>query len=320
MLDKLAAEMDQDDNVARILMSSLTLIRSEKSAPAETPVDWPDALGRMLATFGYEGRESFSDYLLGQFVSPTARLRQLPLARLAPTNVEQARECLNTVISNEFYRIREIRAQLEAINEADPAGAPARLWFETGPEGENSRRYVLSHKRVLNRSISNLITARTRPEAGAFDRVQPSLVDAESAGNKPVVVAPAADDTASADEPGNAGTAATIEPTAAHTVAAPPLEETSGARNGRHPANTNQFLPNTCGNDSDLRNEATDGRMRLGPGVAESLADACGIGLSSSNSNETVVARSACVERVPDRANSRVLSLPVGDRPYCSTP
>src|SRR6202034_2299517 len=110
------------------------------------------------------------DYLCGRFSSFRVRLGQLPLARMAPESAGQAREWLSAFIDGEFQRIRQIRARLKQIADADAAEAPERLWFEAGPEGENHRRYMLANKRVLNRSIGTFLAARTKSDAGAFDR------------------------------------------------------------------------------------------------------------------------------------------------------
>jgi hypothetical protein len=126
LLGKHAADMDQDFEVARILMSSLTIVHAQSLQDVEKPIDWAIALSRMVASFGYEGREYCSDYLMSQFVSFTARLTQLPLAKLAPANAQQAREWIGSVIARESHRITEIRTQLQAIADADAAAAPMR--------------------------------------------------------------------------------------------------------------------------------------------------------------------------------------------------
>ena len=89
-----------------------------------------------------------------------------------PRVADQAGDWLTTVIEREIERILQIRSILSRIAQSDAAEAPARLWFETGPEGENHRRYLLSNKRVLNRSIGIFLNAREQSEAGAFDRLR----------------------------------------------------------------------------------------------------------------------------------------------------
>ena len=185
LMGKLAIEMDEDFDVARMLMSSLRVNGANNNEPVGKPVDWPLALMRMVASFGFEGREACIDDLVRRCGAFRARLSQLPLARMAPESANQAREWLSKVIDGEIRRIREIRATLQEIADADAAEAPDRLWFETGPEGENHRRYMLSHKRVLIRSIGMLLAARTKAESGAFDRVDADPLDQDQAGDLP---------------------------------------------------------------------------------------------------------------------------------------
>jgi hypothetical protein len=172
LMGKHSIDMDEDFDVARMLMSSLIVIGAQNTEQGGKPVDWSLALMRMLSSYEFEGRESSTDSVLGRCVSFRVRLGQLPLARMAPESAIQAREWLSSLIDGEIRRIQEIRAKLQGIADLDAAEAPDRLWFETGPEGENHRRYVLSHKRVLNRSIGMLLTARTKAESGAFDRAE----------------------------------------------------------------------------------------------------------------------------------------------------
>jgi hypothetical protein len=88
---------------------------------------------------------------------------------MAPRDDEQARRCLTAVIERETNRVRQIRAMLQKIADADVAEAPARLAIESGPEAENERRYLLSSKRVLNQSIGKFLNARKMSEDGALD-------------------------------------------------------------------------------------------------------------------------------------------------------
>ena len=171
LVGKHAWDMDEDFDVTRMLLCSLTLIQAPKAAPEQKPSDWPLALTRMLASFEIEGQDRFIDNMVAQFKSFTHRLAQLPLARMAPEGVEQASEWLKTVINGEIERVGQIRAMLQGIADADAAEAPARLAFDTGPEGENDRRYLLSSKRVLNQSIGKFLNARKMSETGAFDYV-----------------------------------------------------------------------------------------------------------------------------------------------------
>jgi hypothetical protein len=285
LLGKHASNMDQDFDVARILMSSLTLIRAQDPKPDGKPVDWPLVLSGMLASFGLEGREYPISNLLRQFVSFTARLSQLPLAKLAPTSAEQAREWLHTVITAEFHRLQEIRAQLQAIADADAVGAPVRLWFETGPEGENSRRYILSHKRVLNRSIGVLITARTKSNAGEFDRADLEVFERANAGAGPVAdVTPIFEVITGAPEPEERGAAAPLTPTVREPGGIGPATATAGAEPARCCADSNGGLADTCGDKRFLRNEANAERVCVRRTTAGSPSEARRMACCSPNS------------------------------------
>ena len=91
LMGKHAIYVEEDLEVARILMSSLTLIHAQKAGPDDKPVDWASALTRMLASFEFEGQKDSVDYLSGRFSSFRDRLGQLPLARMAPASAGQAR-------------------------------------------------------------------------------------------------------------------------------------------------------------------------------------------------------------------------------------
>ena len=259
LLGKHAADMDEVYDVARLLMCSLTVINAPKPAPAGKPVDWPVALSRMLASFGFEGHEFRIELVLARLVSFTARLTQLPLEKWAPASIQQARERLGAVITGEVQRIREIQAKLQAIADADAAAAPVRLWFETGPEGENSRRYTLSHKRVLNRSIGMLLTARTKSEAGEFDRIDTGSLDPGHAGDLAVAeVLPASNPIKVTAEPRDAGEVPLTEPSAHEPAAPDPVKEAPSADIGQRSPKSNPRPTTTCGDKPFLRNEANE--------------------------------------------------------------
>ena len=179
LLGKHAVDMDVDFDITRLLMSSLMVIESLVPAASPRPTDWPVALTRMLVTPDHDGQEFCIDILVGRHKSFTSRLTRLPLARMAPRSPEQAREWLSAVIDREFQRVAKIRSMLAGIAEIDAAEAPARLWFETGPEGENHRRYLLSNKRVLNRSISTFLNARKQSESAHSTRGRTARTTAE---------------------------------------------------------------------------------------------------------------------------------------------
>jgi hypothetical protein len=105
------------------------------------------------------------------------RLAELPLARLAPKDEEQARAKLTAIIDQEVCRIRHVRQTLQAIADTDAAEAPGRLAFEVGPEGERHRRYGLSAERLVIKRFNDFLKTRGMSADGTFDTVD---VDLES--------------------------------------------------------------------------------------------------------------------------------------------
>ena len=103
----------------------------------------------MLVTFDVENETRHRGFDGQTMYEPFARrLAELPLARLAPKDDEQARECLNLIVGEETRRLQEMMLMLRSIRNADLAEAPARLAFETGPEGDRYRRYELTNERL----------------------------------------------------------------------------------------------------------------------------------------------------------------------------
>ena len=116
LLGKPAVDMDEDFQVARLLMSSLTVAGTHKPAPGGEPVNWPLALTQLLASFELEARDYSVQILVNTFASFTARLAQLPLARMAPESADQAGDWLTKVIE------REIEASSRSVRSS--AGSP----------------------------------------------------------------------------------------------------------------------------------------------------------------------------------------------------
>jgi hypothetical protein len=104
------------------------------------------------------------------------RLAELPLAKLAPRDEDQARERLNAIIDLERSRLMEIRMVLLSIGQADAAEAPARLAFETGTEGDRQRRYGLSNERLVIRRFSEFLRTRSMIASGTFEPTEMSVV------------------------------------------------------------------------------------------------------------------------------------------------
>jgi hypothetical protein len=116
-------------------------------------------------------------HLANQCRALTLRMAELPLARMAPPDDVQARQCLTAVIERELERVHQIRTMLQKIADADTAEAPARLAVERGPKAENDRRYLLSSKRVLNQSIGKFLNARKMSEDGTITYVDLDSID-----------------------------------------------------------------------------------------------------------------------------------------------
>ena len=75
------------------------------------------------------------------------------------------------MIEHQINRVRDIRAELQQLADADAAEAPARLTYEIGPEGDKHRRYVLSNERQVSKSVNDFFKARNMSETGIFDPV-----------------------------------------------------------------------------------------------------------------------------------------------------
>ncbi len=170
---KHAIDLEDDDDVARVLLCSLTLTTATKPGAQNEPFDWTSALLVMLCSFKHEDTiKTAADVARFHYCEPfKCRLAELPLARLAPKGKEQARQWLIGVIEGQIKRVGEIRAELAVIADADAAEAPARLTYEIGPEGDKHRRYILSNGRQVSKSVNDFFKARTMSETGIFDCV-----------------------------------------------------------------------------------------------------------------------------------------------------
>ena len=173
-----AIDMEENFDVTRMLLCSLSLLlTAPKAGDDQKPFNWATALTKMMTYFELEGPALTMPQVIDVCNSFTLRMAALPLARMAPQDDEQARQWLTAVIEREVERIRQIRAILQNVADADATEAPARLAIESGPEGENDRRYLLSSKRVLNQSISKFLTTRNMSERGAFDSLDLDSID-----------------------------------------------------------------------------------------------------------------------------------------------
>ena len=175
LLGKHAIEMADDLDVTRVFLSSLTLLSAPKAGPERDSFDWNNALITMLVTFDVENKKGIAASAANQCEPFARRLAELPLARLAPKDEEEARESLITVIDQEKRRLQEMLLVLRSIANADLAEAPARLAFETGPEGDRYRRYELSNERLALQSYDRFLRTRNFVVTGRFDLIDVDL-------------------------------------------------------------------------------------------------------------------------------------------------
>ncbi len=256
---KHAIELEDRDDVARVLLCSLTLTVATQPGAQNEPFDWISALLVMLCSFKHEDTiKTAADVARFHYCEPfKCRLAELPLARLAPKGKVQARQWLIGVIEGQIKRVRGIRAELEEIADADEAEAPARLTYEIGPEGDKHRRYILSNGRQVSKSVNDFFKARTMSETGKFasvaadrhNRDEPAgLAPGVAIGpEKPVEVGETRQELAALD--GNTPVDDDMQ--------ARPREATPVDVDGRTPASSHDQEA-SCDDDSILRNEATE--------------------------------------------------------------
>ena len=170
---KHAIDMEDDYDVARVILCTLALTVAPKAEPSNEPFDWNSALLVMLYSFRCEDLiQTVADVARFHKCKPFQhRLAELPLAKLAPAGEEEARQWLTGVIEGQIKRVGDIRAELEQIALADAAEAPARLSYEIGPEGDKHRRYLVSNERLVNKTVNDFYKARNMSVAGVFEFV-----------------------------------------------------------------------------------------------------------------------------------------------------
>jgi hypothetical protein len=164
LLGKTAIEMKDDFQVALLVLASLAL--------EPEPVRKLTFAESMIAMSRNDGLSRIVDGIT-RLCEPFQRaLARMPLDKLAPENEAQARQRLSAVVEEELGRIGRIRVRLQKIADADLAGAPVRLAFETGTEGDRQRRYVLSYERLVNRRIDTFLKVRKASGSGELDLIE----------------------------------------------------------------------------------------------------------------------------------------------------
>jgi hypothetical protein len=247
-MGKHAIDMADDLDVTRVFLSSLTLISAPKPGPERESFDWNQALIKMLVTFDVENKNGIAAAAAKQCEPFARRLAELPLARLAPNDEQQARESLSSIIHQEIGRLQEMLSVLQAIADADQAEAPARLAFETGVEGERYRRYELTNERLVLHSYDRFLRTRNFVVTGRFDLIDVDLQNligsVPTQVEAPDGIEPAA--VASGESPAVSGERKPCEPNVVisavddcRMIAPSPAQQTA------------------CGDDQILRNEAT---------------------------------------------------------------
>ena len=156
LMGKHAIDMVDNLDVVRVFLCGLTLLSAPKTGPEREAFDWKDALIKMLVTFDLENKRGIADSAAKQCEPFARRLAELPLAKLAPRDENHARSWLTGIIDQELRRLHDIRLYLQVVAQADEAEAPARLAFETGPEGDRQRRYGLSAERLVIKTVRRL--------------------------------------------------------------------------------------------------------------------------------------------------------------------
>jgi hypothetical protein len=208
LMGKHAIDMADDFDVARMFLSSLTLISAPKAGPERESFDWNQALIKMLVTFDVENKNGIAATAAQQCEPFARRLAELPLARLAPRDEQQARESLSSIIHQEMGRLQETLSVLQAIADADQAEAPARLAFEIGVEGDRYRRYELTNERLALHSYDRFLRTRNFVVTGRFDLID---VDLQNLIGSVVPQVEAPDGIESADVASGAPTVASVE-------------------------------------------------------------------------------------------------------------
>jgi hypothetical protein len=236
LMGKHAIDMADDFDVARMFLSSLTLISAPEAGPERESFDWNQALINMLVTFDVENKNGIAATAAKQCEPFARRLAELPLARMAPKDEQQARESLSSIIHQEMGRLQETLSVLQAIADADQVEAPARLAFEIGVEGDRYRRYELTNERLALHSYDRFLRTRNFVVTGRFDLID---VDLQNLIGSVVPQVEAPDEIESADVASGESTVG-ISAVDAWRMPTPSPEQQT-----------------TCDDDHVLRNEAT---------------------------------------------------------------
>jgi Protein of unknown function (DUF1553)/Protein of unknown function (DUF1549) len=190
LLGKHAIDMADNLDVVRVFLCGLSLLSAPKAGPEREAFDWKDALIKLLVTFDLENQRGIAASAMKQCEPFARRLAELPLAKLAPRDENHARSWLTGIIDQELRRLHELRLYLQVVAQADEAEAPARLAFETGPEGDRQRRYGLSAERLVSKRFGDFLKTRGQIIAGTFDPTEVELQDLLGSASPSVVSGP----------------------------------------------------------------------------------------------------------------------------------
>ena len=172
LMGRLATDVADNLDVARVFLSSFTLNQVRPLAVAAETFDWAVAVIKFLAEFDIEKDNGNAIKAAVQCEPFMRRLEQLPLAAMAPPGEVEAREWLAQRIEQERKRVEHIREEVAERAEADAAQASARLKYETGAEGDRHRRYLQSNGRLVSRRIREFLTVRKAVNNGTLDRLE----------------------------------------------------------------------------------------------------------------------------------------------------
>ncbi len=142
LLGKQPLDAVDDPDVAQIFLASFKLLPAGQSGDAFTPLE------RELM----ENRHEDDVY--------DKELRRRQISKLTPPDADSARAVLGALVDRQTSRLELILARNHEIAEADAAEVPNRLAFDTSPEGDKLRRYVLSAARLVNHTLNTFIKVR----------------------------------------------------------------------------------------------------------------------------------------------------------------
>ncbi|MGO9466805.1 MAG: hypothetical protein ACLQVF_21905 [Isosphaeraceae bacterium] len=186
LLGKQPLDAVDDPEVTQIFTASFELLPDGQNGKAFAPLE----------------RELMANRHEDDVYNKELRRRQLP--KLKPPDADAAREVLKALVDRQTSRLKLILARNQEIAEADAAEAPDRLAFDTSPEGEKLRRYVLSAARLVNQTVKTYLSVVRRPLSVADSSFVPGPLSSVPQHDQAACEPSAAQDDQPACEPGAA--------------------------------------------------------------------------------------------------------------------